>query len=133
MLKTILFLFLVAFSSAKAEENATTTWKNAVEDILSRVALGPVKKEFTPSYIAKRTKESAMKLQTSHFRAKVATGIIQSISDKVIVCIDSTISNEAVEIILNEFKSLEFDVFWLYKTEKCVNGGLLFNIPKPAE
>lgn len=128
----MILIFFLVFSFATADEN-TTTWRNAVEDILSRVALGPVKKEFTPSYIGKRTRESALTLQTAQLRARVATGIVQCLSDKVIICIESTISNDAADIVLNEFKTLEFEVFWLYKTDKCMNGGLLFNIPFPQD
>lgn len=122
----IIFAFLVCV--ATAEPVNQTLWNAAVEEILATVSLGPLKKEFTPDYVAKRSREQALKAQVLHFRAQVATSIVECITNKVTVCpMRASISHEAVETVANELKERGFEDVFILK-DWC----LLIHVPPPG-
>jgi len=132
-MKFFFILFLATFVHAELNETEVHKWMHAVEEILSTVSLGPLKKEFTSSYVSQRTPEFSMKLQTSHFRALVATSIVQTVGPKMVVCIDPSLySDEAVKTVVEELKERDFDVLWLHKTDECFKSSLLITLRPPA-
>ena len=118
----ILFL-LCGFAFATQEQNHTK-WMHAVEEILATVTLGPLKEEFTPSYLAKRTQSGALRMQTNRFRAQVAASMVECTSDRVTVCPYPSTSDPAIEEVQKELETRGFEVYWL-KT-KC----LLVHVPE---
>lgn len=133
----LLFCFILIVRGDD-ELNATYVnhWMNAVEEIISHISLGsPLKADFTPDYVAKRTLAFTIKKQTNAFRALVASTIIRTSGTEAHVCIDSTQTDEAVvRIIVAELKEREFDVLWLHSVEECVGrAALLIKLPPPNE
>lgn len=122
MIKGLLLFFI--FSVVAAEEDPS--WKRAVEEILASLTLGPLKEDFSPDYLAKRTYSGALRAQTNRFRAHVATAMVQSLGSKITVCPNETIDDKAVEAVIEEVKQRGFDqVYWL--KNRCV----VIHLPEP--
>jgi hypothetical protein len=128
------FLTALAFAS---DVNTTqlTQWMNAVEEIISHVTLGPLKDDFTPEYVGKRTVDFALRKQTYRFRAHVASAIIECLDTETKVCIHYLTSEHAVKAVADELKQHQFEVLWLREMQECVNHGqgLLIKVPPPLQ
>lgn len=107
-------------------EDSTTKWQQAVEEILASVTLGPLKEDFSPKYLAQRTRSQALRGQTNRFRAKVATALIECIDTKTTVCPGEHVTDHAVESVVEELKQHGFaEVYWL--KNRCV----VVHVPAP--
>lgn len=126
-----LLLLLLALATA-TEDEQHTKWVRAVEEILSGVMLGPLKEEFTPSYLARRTREASLKAQTNRFRARVATAMAESLEDHVIVCRFDHIGQSAVDAVIAELRNHTFHSH--YETGLCgARGGIYVALPEPKQ
>lgn len=118
----VLFFFacVVLGHGQELDVNATRKWMLAVEELLSAVSLGPLKKEFTPSYLGRRTHASVLATQTARFRARTARSLIEADGTRVIVCIDATTTTDAaVDVVLQELKEREFNAFVVKAHSSC--------------
>lgn len=130
VLLLVLFAAAVAFGQ-ELDVNTTRKWMLAVEELLTFTSIGQLKPEFTPTYLANRTDESVLQSQAARFRAKVARQLIECPTTQAIICIDPTMtSDKAVQLVLNEFKKLQFKVVWSKSEEACPSA-LVVELPPP--
>lgn len=134
----MLVLLALCFGQ-ELDANATRKWMYAVEEVLSAVSLGPLKAEFIPSYIARRTFASVIAAQTARFRARAARALFEATGTRVIVCIDETATtSEAVEAVREELVKHEFDAFVAKAHPSCPGAKksqdalLVDNLPPPT-
>lgn len=110
-----------------------TEWMLAVEGLLAEVAVGALKDEFTPTYVAQRTRESCLFRQMRRFRASVAAAIASGDGDEVLVCpSDAYISEDAINRVAEEFRKRTFTVR-VVADECWKRKGLLIRIPLPIK
>lgn len=130
MMRAFLFALFVLFCTATLEED----WKNAVEEILAHVTLGPLKMDFTPDYVANRTMEFVLRKQTNRFRAMVASAIVECNTEEARACVPHSIDSTVVKAILEELKERSFEAFWLHEMDECAGkSGLLIKVPPPKK
>lgn len=124
MIKLLFFIAVVYANS--------TEWMQAVEGLLAEVAVGALKDEFTPTYVAQRTLESCLIRQMRRFRASVAAAIASAEGDEVIVCpSDAYISDQAMKLVAEEFRKHSFTVRSI--ADECwKRKGLIIRIPPPS-
>ena len=131
MIKIILIL-ATTIVVALAQVNQTE-WMLAVEGLLAEVAVGALKDEFTPTYVAQRTRESCLFRQMRRFRASVAAAIASGDGDEVLVCpSDAYISEDAILRVAEEFRKRTF-VVRVVADECWKRKGLLIRIPLPTK
>ncbi len=131
-----LFLTTVAVSAQELDANMTKKWMLAVEELLSAISLQPLKKEFTPSYLATRTQESVISMQASRFRAKTARAMVEATEPRVTVCVETPqTADAAVTIVYDELRALGYDVIWAKSDSSCqkpTHSALLITVPLPV-
>jgi hypothetical protein len=139
----LVFFVAVASVAAAADTDTTATaklanvtvpWVIAVEEMLSSISLGPLKKEFTPEYVARRTRVAAIASKTARLRARVATSIIESTDTRAVTCVANEI-DEVVNAVIEELKALGFtDAYHLKSAPpECVGtAAVLVKVPPPA-
>lgn len=141
MMMLLLFLALAAGStgstiSAVSDEQqrqeSHEKWVQAVEGILANLALGPLKAEFTPAFLAQRTRDSIIGAQRNYFRAYVARILMQSMAPEGLVYIEPPpeIAPEVVQAQVQELKDHSFSVRWV---AAGVGNGFVVNVPRTPE
>ena len=100
--------------------NATKRWMSAVEELLAKIHLGPLKSEITPEYLGKRFEKDAISSQSAHFRARLASAMLQASKKRAFACIDPAIHEErAIKAVQDELSQRKFKVTRLKKCGKC--------------
>jgi hypothetical protein len=113
------------------DTNTTRKWFLAVEEILSSITVGKLKSDFNPAYLAQRTTDSVLQGQVARFRAKLSRQLIECATTQATVCIDPTVtSDDAVKVVLKEFKDLTFDIVWSRSEDACPSA-LVVRLPPP--
>ena len=130
-----LLLSFICFVIVTSETvNVTQKWVSTVEELLTKVSLGPLKQEITPAYLAQRTAESTLDEQSKAFRARVAYSFLSCRRNKATVCIDpSTTDDEAVQIVHDELIAHNFTLVWAKTYSLCRGAAaLLIDLPEPT-
>ena len=123
-------IFVILCASAIADQE----WRNAVEEVLAHITLGPLKMDFTPQYVGNRTMEFVLRTQTNRFRALVASAIVGSSTTEAIVCVPRAIERSAVKAVLDELKERTFEAFWIHEMDECLQqSGVLVKFPAPKK
>jgi hypothetical protein len=137
-MRQILVLFLL-LSLGAANNNATNEelprWMRAVEEILASQSIAnPLRPEFTPAYLAKRTRAGALKTQVARFRAAAASSMVECLDTKARLCPAPTISEEAVTIVLDELKALGFEAIQVLNADWCYKrAGVQIEVLAPSK
>jgi hypothetical protein len=134
----MLLLLLILFISAVA--NSTTVphegWIKAVEDVLAHIVMGPLQPALRPTAFSQRNRTQVVHVQANHFRAHVLQNMLQSLEERVEVCPwPPHVGQEAVQMVVAELKSLEFQASWENKPHwRCpgYGGYLLVHVPVPS-
>ena len=118
-------------------ENATEMqrWMRAVEEILASHSISvPLRAEFNPDYLAKRTRAAASRAQVARVRAMVATAMVECADTNVKLCAPPHVVDEAIVVVLDELKVLGFEAFQVLHANWCpmAKAGILIHVPGPA-
>lgn len=117
-----IILFFNILGAFGAKDNEKSEWQHAVEEILASVRLGPLKEEFSPSYLAKRKFAASFQLQSMKLRALIAGAMVESLGSDIHLCQPMGMDDRVVREVLNEFRERGFDkISW-------TKGGLLCNV-----
>lgn len=128
----LLYLSLFCLTTRAENEMNMTAWIQGVEQLAATITLPvPLKKEFTPGYLAQRTLKSVIHGQMATFRSQVATAMINALDDEVTVCPVSYINESVIKAMKEELEELGFTVHTV--ADSCYKkNGLLVRLPKPT-
>lgn len=126
-------LFLLVVTTVYANSGRPDQWYANVEEAVSRLAIGPLRPDFRPLDLARRTRESALAAQVNTFRAKVIAHMLDALGTIVRVCPYDNTSKEAVDVIVNELQNRTFTASWVPTEGACGHhrGMLLVIVPLP--
>lgn len=125
----VLLAFLVAASSEGDVE-----WKHAVEEIMASVVLGPLRPDFGPEALRRRTREGAIRAQTNRLRARVAVAMIESAGELVEACLLEHTSPEAARALVDELRAHNFtSASWIRDERRCHGGYIRVEVPPSME
>ena len=130
----LLFLFVTIATSSSPDVNMTQ-WMQGVEHLASTISIpSPLKSEFTPEYLAKRTLKASIQNQWAAFRSQVAVAMVNSIDDEVTVCPSLYINDKVIKAMKEELEERGFVVHIISNDDVCYKkSGLLVRIgSKPA-
>lgn len=113
-------------------EQANAQWRQAIESILSNIVLGPLKPEFTPAFVERRTRDSIIAAQRNYFRAYVARIIMQSLAPEGLITVQPPpeVAPEVVEAQVQELREHSFSVRWV---ANGAGGPFVINVPRTKE
>lgn len=134
----LLVLFLVSLIDASTTTTTTVSesWTKDVEGVLAHIVMGPLQPALRPAAFAQRNRTQVVQVQSNHFRAHVLQNMLQALDERVEVCPwPSFVSHEAIQLVVQELKALEFQVTWETKPHwRCPGAGgyLTIHVPLPA-
>jgi hypothetical protein len=133
--KMLLFLLLLA-SFSPLVHGISETWAKDVEGVLAHIVMGPLQPALRPAAFAQRNRTQIVQVQSNHFRAHVLQNMLQALDHQVELCPwPSYVSQEAVQLVVQELKALEFQAVWETKPHwRCPGAGgyLVVQVPEPA-
>ncbi len=128
---------LLLLTAAATEQPISENRIKSIEDVLSHIVIGPLHRGLRPAAFSQRNRTQVLQVQANHFRAHVLQNMLQSLEEHVEICPwPSYIGQEAISGVVNELKSLEFNVSWENKPHwRCpgYGGYLLIHVPVPEK
>jgi hypothetical protein len=130
----LLAFLVVGVVVASDDPKDSAEWKHAVEEVMASVVLGPLRPDFGPEALRRRTREGAVRAQTNRLRARVAVAMIESTGELVEACLLEHTSPEAARALVDELRAHNFtSASWIRDERRCHGGYIRVEVPPPAE
>lgn len=135
-MKGFFVLLMIVAAAVAADSGPSDAWIKAVEDMLSHIATGPFQSALRPAAFTSRNRTQVVHVQANQFRAHVLQTLLQSLVERVEICPwPAYVGQEAVQMVLKELQSLEFQANWETAPHwRCPGyaGYLLVHVPLPG-
>lgn len=93
-------------------------WRMGVQEILTSVVAGPLGKDFSPSYVAKRAAPNVLKKQVARIRGQALSAVLETLGTRVELCFARRFEDEAVSALKREIADAGFQVDWEEQSER---------------
>ena len=129
----MLSILIACALAADAAASRPESWYAAVQEVISGLALGPLRADLTPAAFAGRTRTQALGQQTEQLRAKVMGQLFRSLGTAIRVCPLEDTSKEAIKAVRLELLNRTFVAHWHTVQGECGrhNGFLHVSVPPP--